>query len=237
MFLRLPILATLVTLVAFVTMLYLGMWQLDRAQQKQQRLQQIQLKTQLAPMGIDELRLLDDMRDAPVAVVGRFLAQVFLLDNRVYQGKVGYQLVAVLQTDSGDLLVNLGWLKAPEFRQQVPEYEVPVGLVEVQGMVAVPQLNPMIRETAGANDGWPKVVQQLDIPKLEALRGNGDLLDWVLLLSPEADFGYVREWQPVVMPPQKHQAYAMQWFALAIAAIVVYAAVLRRRKSDRKVEV
>ena len=29
-------------------------------------------------------------------------------------------------------------------------------------------------------------------------------------------------YEPVVMPPEKHVAYAVQWFLLALASLVVY---------------
>jgi surfeit locus 1 family protein len=51
----------------------------------------------------------------------------------------------------------------------------------------------------------------------------------LLLLDPEAPGGYVREWTDFGFPPQRHYGYAVQWFALAIAALVVFVVVNRKR--------
>ena len=45
--------------------------------------------------------------------------------------------------------------------------------------------------------------------------------DVVLLDAGQPD-GYLREWQPPGFPPVRHVAYAVQWFALAIALAVIY---------------
>lgn len=230
---RLPIVATLVTLIAFVTMLNLGFWQLDRAQQKHMRLLQIDQRQQLSPMSVEEVSRLTDKRDMPVQLSAAFAKPVLLLDNRINQGRVGYEVVGLVSTNSGLLLVNLGWVAAPALRQDLPKVALPKGVVELRGMVAVPSLNPMVQETANMDAQWPKVIQQIDMDKVANMLGTTELLDWVLLLSPEAQFGYVRDWQPVVMPPEKHQAYAMQWFGLAAASLMVYVfAVMRNRNKQ-----
>jgi len=41
----------------------------------------------------------------------------------------------------------------------------------------------------------------------------------------------VREWTPNVMPAERHLAYAVQWFALALAALVTFG-VLHWRKPE-----
>jgi len=46
----------------------------------------------------------------------------------------------------------------------------------------------------------------------------------LLLLDPDATSGFVRKWTPAVMPPARHQAYAFQWFAFALAALVLFVA-------------
>ena len=48
----------------------------------------------------------------------------------------------------------------------------------------------------------------------------------LLLVSHNASFGYLRDWKPNVMAPEKHQAYAVQWFSVAIACLVVFTLLL-----------
>jgi len=54
-----------------------------------------------------------------------------------------------------------------------------------------------------------------------------------VLLEPTAEDGYVRDWQAPGMAPERHVAYAGQWFALGLgalaAAIVMAVRAMRRR--------
>ena len=46
----------------------------------------------------------------------------------------------------------------------------------------------------------------------------------VVLLEPEAAEGYWRDWQPRFggFGPERHQGYAVQWFSLAMALVILY---------------
>jgi cytochrome oxidase assembly protein ShyY1 len=55
-----------------------------------------------------------------------------------------------------------------------------------------------------------------------------------VLLDADAPDGYVRDWQAPTLGPERHVAYAGQWFALAVgaaAAAVVIAVRTARRKA------
>ena len=54
------------------------------------------------------------------------------------------------------------------------------------------------------------------------------LRDYQLLLDPDAADGYVREWHPGGMGPERHTAYAVQWFGLALTVVVIYLVLARR---------
>jgi surfeit locus 1 family protein len=44
----------------------------------------------------------------------------------------------------------------------------------------------------------------------------------LVLLDPNQADGYLRQWQPPGFPPIRHIAYAVQWFSLAAALVVIY---------------
>jgi len=54
-----------------------------------------------------------------------------------------------------------------------------------------------------------------------------------VLLDPGEPDGYLRQWQPPGFPPIRHIAYAVQWFSLAAALIVIYI-VTNLRRAERK---
>jgi surfeit locus 1 family protein len=54
--------------------------------------------------------------------------------------------------------------------------------------------------------------------------------DYQLLLGAAEPDGLRRDWRPADMTPTQHVGYALQWFALATAIVVIYV-VLNRQKA------
>ncbi len=228
-----PYFATFITLVAVFTMCWLGYWQMQRAEEKNQRLDQINERQRDAAIDLELLKALEqDKRDISFVATGIInSAQYFLLDNRLEAGQVGYHVLVPLDTDQGILLVNFGWVKAGLRREVLPIIQLPQGFVELSGKSQIPSFNPMVSETAKEGDAWPIVVQAIDLAKLSSLLGQS-LLPIVMQLDQNDPHGFVRNWQAVVMAPEKHYAYAVQWFGLAIACILIYLFALRKRKAQ-----
>jgi cytochrome oxidase assembly protein ShyY1 len=221
---------------AIVIMIKLGFWQLERAEQKSARLNKIEQRAKQAPFSLHELlTMTEDVEDFPAKVNGVLdNAKIFLVDNRIQNAKVGYEVLVPMHSNVGVVLVNLGWVEAGTSRQQLPVVELPEGLLTLQGMVALPKLNPLITETAKKDNHWPKVIQQNDKAFIEELLGV-NVLPFTLLVTQGAQLNFIRDWKPVNMPPEKHLAYAIQWFGLAIACFLVYVfAIIKLYKNNNK---
>jgi surfeit locus 1 family protein len=51
-----------------------------------------------------------------------------------------------------------------------------------------------------------------------------------VLLDPAAPNGYERVWRPAMQfGPERHLGYAIQWFALALVALIIFIALSLRR--------
>ncbi len=227
-----PVLATLITLVAVAVMVSLGCWQLARMDQKQQRLHSIAQKEAQAPMQVFEaLQSFSEVRDVPVRFVGQVDAtRVILLDNQIYQGKPGYAVIVPVRSEGQQFLTNLGWVAAPSQRDQLPVIQLPSQPVTVDGVISVPGNNRLISETATQFNTFPLRLQQIDIAKLNLQWGTSmpNILVQRIASTPDLA-GFTPNWQAVVMPPEKHLGYAIQWFGLALAAVVIFFSVLLRR--------
>ena len=42
-------------------------------------------------------------------------------------------------------------------------------------------------------------------------------------------YRFLREWTPQILPPERHQGYALQWFTFALAALVIFLVLHWRR--------
>ena len=151
-------------------------------------------------------------------------------------GRLGVMVFVPFAPDgsTGTLLVNLGFLArmGPDSTTLPDLPPIPDRAVTVEGIYAPPPLpglklggNPLPREKT-----WPKLVTFIDVPEIA-----GDLgtraYPHVLLLDPDPHSAYIRTWTANVMPPERHRAYALQWFTFALAAIVIFF-VLHRTARD-----
>ena len=241
---RLPVIPTIITLVAVVIMFSLGFWQLDRKAQKNERLTQIEMRQ------ADESSTLDDVlsapaeyEDFPVRVRGEILSRpIFFIDNKIHEGQVGYHVVSIIDNGQHASVLNLGWVRGLGSRDTLPPIDLP-NESEMLGIVSTPRINPMVQETNLKSDQGDVLLQQLDIEIIKTHLRQQNLQDvaarlqnFVLLASPNASSFYVREWQPVVMAPEKHLGYAIQWFGLAIACLTIYLLSVMRLTAPQSIQ-
>jgi surfeit locus 1 family protein len=117
-------------------------------------------------------------------------------------------------------------------RRILPGTEVGAGQREVVGRIErLPR--PGIELAAAApvpGSTWPRRLLFPSSAEISAQLGV-PLRDYQLLLDPGATDGYLREWQPGGMAADRHVAYAVQWFGLALTVAVIYLVlVFRNRK-------
>lgn len=227
---------TVATLALLPVMVWLGMWQLDRAEQKL-RLQAEYDHRQLEP-AVHMVSVLEDpetLRFRRLVARGHYEPQhQILIDNRVHQGQAGYHVLTPLRLEDGSVrvLVNRGWVPVGRDRSVLPVIETPPGIVEVTGLATVPQTEGFHLGTAmppGA--GWQSVWQYLDL-KVYRDQVAFPVQPVVVLLDAEnPQGGFVRQWARLDAGIATHQGYAFQWFSLAVALAGIYI-LLNTRKID-----
>ena len=210
----------IVTVLVFAILVKLGFWQSGRALEKEQRLTRIELLNQQAPISLQQVVSLSDaenINDFPVISSGNFDAdKVFLLDNQVSTGRLGYRVLQVLNTEKHSVLVNLGWVQGSINRQELPDVKALSGQFTFTSHVRLIEAGIVLMAQDFSSPRWPLRIQQIELDKFSTLL-NKPLLPFVLFVDEEESIGFVKKWQAIVMPPEKHQGYAFQWFSLAIA--------------------
>ena len=177
-----------------------------------------------------------DIQDFPVSFVGTAqLENLFFIDNKIVSGRTGYQVVVPVATlDKDIVLANLGWLRGNGIRGQLPlisdnlRSELTKRSTQFTGVVSYPSINAMVSETNTAFGQFPALLQQTDMAQMKqhlraaGLLSQGKLYPFIVNLTPDESSEFIRNWQPVVMSPEKHLGYAVQWFGLGIAALTIY---------------
>jgi len=222
------LLMTLLTVALCLLFVRLGFWQWQRGQHAE-----VEREAFLAgggpalPLGDRSTSSLP--RFQHVMVSGHLDgAHQFLLDNRSHAGMPGYEVLTPLQlADGRTLLVDRGWVAFTGSRARLPDTALSPGV-----MGAVPDLGGRLDEppvgglalghAAPPSSGpWPRVTSFPTLPELSASLGR-PLESRILLLDAAAPAGYVRDWQPPGMPPERHWSYAVQWWGFAVALTVIW---------------
>lgn len=225
----------LVAIVLFVT---LGVWQAQRAVEKQAMLDAVaQVLAQRKAVPLAEaanpgrMHAYDWSADA-----GRFDERGPLwLDNQQRDGRPGVHAYRVfLPENAAPLLVDLGWLPLPANRV-MPTVALPPGRIEVRGLLAPPPSSGLALGSgiAAQGEGWVLTRIEPDVVS-RTLKLSTPLAPRVLRLDPGLPIGYARDLQLLVnaLPPERHRGYSVQWFALAIAVLAT-ALILTFRKARR----
>ncbi len=210
---------TLVAVVLTGLCVALGFWQLSRAAYKDGLQAEF---LQRSRMPIIDLQPDEVVPGRRVRVYGQATGPTLLLDNRVREGRPGYEVFVPYRLNDAAhaVLLHTGWVAAPIQREQVPELP---GLPEGSqtGVVLAPL------RTGAAQLGWEALepgvyrVQGLHPAELAA-RLQLPLLP--ILVSPEPT-----AIRAPVAGGVRSRGYAVQWFGIALAALFVYVTMAYKR--------
>ncbi|MGD2083136.1 MAG: SURF1 family protein [Chromatiales bacterium] len=242
---------TLATVLLLPVLVGLGQWQLERAAWKQGLVDAHAERISQPARPLQDLLGSslsgEGLKYRQVTARGRYdLDHQLLLDNRIHQGAAGYHVLTPLRLDGADpagswVLIDRGWVPVGPSRAELPALPGPEGPVIVRAMIRLPPEKVFRLEPAEeGGEVWPQVVQQLELAPIERRLGHA-LLPLVLLLDPDDPAGFVRDWKPVYgITPDKHRAYAAQWYTLAVVLVLIYVGVnthrVARRPTDHESE-
>lgn len=232
------VLATLLVLALMPVFLGLGHWQLDRGSAKAERALLYAARGKAQPVDLRTLDALavegEDLRFRAARVTGRFQNEhSVVLDNRPHQGRPGYHVLTPFRVDGALVLIDRGWVPADPDRTQLPAIPAVAGTLTLSGQVAVPEPGFRLGASVLEGTGFPLRVQQLDFAELKPLLG-ANLREFVVQLDAREPNGFVRDWGVTGLNPDRHFAYAIQWFALGALLVVLYFVANLRREEKNK---
>jgi surfeit locus 1 family protein len=162
-----------------------------------------------------------------VTLQGALIAKyTVLLDNKLYRGRPGYQVVQPLRlADGKHVLVNRGWVAAGPSRAQLPEVRTPAGEVTLTG-VRQAHFARVYQPAAARPEGivWPGV----SIEQFAAWSGLA-LENWVIEQHSALADGLVRDWPAPDLGVEMHEMYALQWYSLAALSVILLLALNIKR--------
>lgn len=231
---------SLVCLVLLAILITLGHWQWQRAKTKeflQKRFLEASVGTVFNPDVISGLGR--DAQGLRIALRGAFdNAHTVLLDNQMEGQAPGVHVLTLFRTSSGKaIFVNRGWMPIGighlgEERALPNISSTRGGELSLEGYVYFPSEKQLVlKEDDYSKLVWPLLVQKLDMPALASVMTDIDadveLAPFIVRLHPDAMAELTnqmpRHWfVSSTMSPQRHRAYAFQWYGLALTLLVLY---------------
>ncbi|ENY70937.1 hypothetical protein G114_15761 [Aeromonas diversa CDC 2478-85] len=215
----------LLTLIVSALLFHLALWQWHRASEKEALLARLASHSG-APLSAKDLLAKgeDSLDGLRLNGQGDWLSpHLWLLDNQVVDGIVGYDVIIPVQTQGGPaLLVNLGWTPAPPLRNERPALELPATLA-LDGLLRRPSSTLLLGENREPGP-YPSRIQSV---RPEELRAQSALPLGNLMLYQQTP-GFRYHYVPSVMSPERHRAYAAQWLGLALVVLAGGIALTRR---------
>lgn len=224
---------TVITLLLLPLLLRLGFWQLERAEEKQVLLEQIETANSNVPLDLKaKLEVNDALNYRTVKLTGVYDKQHLVFhENQVHNQVPGYHVLVPMKISNSEfyVLVNLGWVAMTGSREKLPEVEIPGEMQAINGKLKlISDKTFTLGNTSQSNQGWPALVQWLNIDDIRQ-KSQLNLHPFIVLLDEKQSHGFVRKWVPVVMLPEKSISYAVQWFSLATALLLIYIVVNMRK--------
>ncbi|MEM7207609.1 MAG: SURF1 family protein [Pseudomonadota bacterium] len=221
--------STLAVLVLAPLFAGLSYWQLQRAEIKETLLAQRDNAKDVAPVSVTGSENITGLHLQNVLL--ECVLQIdkqFLLDNRVFEQRVGYEVLLPCTVSKDEsVLLNRGWIAAGTSREDLPDVTLQAQAsksMRIEGVFVVPGRAVAQGELFDPGEQvWPRRIQFYDYAELGRVLSQ-NLMRGIVILEKESPLVLEYNWQPIAFGPEKHYAYAAQWAAFLLLLLILYAA-------------
>ena len=242
MFRRKWLLATLLVFAGTAVCIRLGLWQLDRLEQRRTFNAQFESARALAALDLNEVQPADitGMEWRAVEVTGEYdFANQVAVRNQYNGSEYGYHLLTPLRFAGEAVLVDRGWIPA-EGNSAAADWRKydEAGTANISGQIRLGRAKPALGGVPDAlpeDGGTLEVWNNADITRIAAQMPYPIL---PVYIQPEVAANDTEPpilSQPVIeLTEGPHFGYALQWFTFATILFVGYPFFLRKQESGTK---
>lgn len=225
---KLPFWATILSVAGFIFLCYMGIWQLNRLHWKSGILRAIETEYShdAAEKNLSEFLKDQEYFEKEHGIRRGYLEGQFiheksiLLGPRVHNKIAGYHLISPFRLKGANkyLLVNRGW---------VPQgYDIHKGILaqgaeKITGiLMATPKDNAFVPDNNPDKEEWFRI----DLAQISTSRSLDNLYDLTFYLENHSlkKGQYPAPADNFIRPNNNHMQYAVFWFIMALALVVVY---------------
>ena len=219
--------ASLTFFCLLLLVLSLGVWQIDRGYKKKE-LENTFLERQSQPVKEIKYNTFENSDlYRNVVLEGKYLDQIFLLDNKIHNGKPGLKVFSPFESINESLvLVSRGWIEF-EDRSNLPMIKTEMNALKIQGILRSESKDFILENDNMKKNTNPILVQTINLDELSNYLVK-PLSPYILELSELSKSAFVKTWQPINLSSFRHFGYAVQWFGLGLVLIIGYLFFLRK---------
>ena len=219
--------ASLTFFCLLLLVLSLGVWQIDRGYKKKE-LENTFLERQSQPVKEIKYNTFENSDlYRNVVLEGKYLDQIFLIDNKIHNGKPGLRVFSPFESINESLvLVSRGWIEF-EDRSNLPMIKTERNALKIQGILRSESKDFILENDNMKKNTNPILVQTINLDELSNYLGE-PLSPYILELSELSKSAFVKTWQPINLSSFRHFGYAVQWFGLGLVLIIGYLFFLRK---------
>ncbi|GIR17811.1 MAG: SURF1-like protein [Gammaproteobacteria bacterium] len=206
----------------------LGMWQIERANEKKLIIANYDKLLVSAPIALQKNQMLNNWQ--PIETTGTYEDTIVYEDNAINNGKAGFKVYHLFRNDDGTFIfIHRGFIERNLIKNNLPEVEIPTEKKSIYGTTLFKQNNTFVKNIEESDS---RIIQEFNasllIDKYPMLKDK--------YLHPflfNLDIRDVNKYQPIEKPvnmtASKHIGYAIQWFGLCAALIILTIYAFRRK--------
>ena len=211
----------------------LGVWQLNRLEERRLQNEVSAERFAAAPVSLETL-VTESGGDLEALGLRRALFTGIydsdgevLIRSQVHLGTAGFHSVVPLVGGSGEaVLVNRGWVPLSAVEQTIQEADPPAGEVTVEGWIEASQTRPPLGQVEPP--GILSVLNRIDIDRIQEQSAHPLAPVYLVEIVDRGDTLPVPVDEPDFDDDGPHLGYAIQWFGFAAVLVVGYYFLVRR---------
>ncbi len=194
-----------------------GLWQLERFAYKkdlQRHYQQAQDDPALSMINImpkpyKKVWVKGEMRDG-----------YWLIDNQINEGQFGYEVIQVLEDkEIGHIFIAMGWIKGDLDRRKLPHITPLNGTIKLEGRLEIIPTNNLIKKNLVHLED--KILPAIDHAIFEKITPQ-EFYPFFVRADKARLKNVIPQEKTPHFTPEKHRAYALQWFSFALITFVMF---------------
>ena len=206
----------------------LGLWQIERANEKKVIISNYDKLLVSTPIALQEEQSLENWQ--PIETVGAYQDLVIYEDNAINSGKAGFKVYHLFQNGDGTFMfVHRGFIERNLIKNNLPRIDTPLRKKNIKGTALFKQNNTFVKNIEESDI---RIIQEFNtsvlIERFPILKDRY-LHPFLFNLDVRDADKFQPIEKPVNMTATKHIGYAIQWFGLCAALIILTIYAYRRK--------